>query len=44
MNMLMDRAKNVGVLDEVLEATDNRQAPFRLLLVKFLPYLPRSQI
>jgi hypothetical protein len=44
MNMLMARAKNVGVLDEVLEATDNRQAPIRFLLMKFLPFLPRSQI
>jgi hypothetical protein len=35
MNMLMDRAKNVGVLDEVLEATDNRQAPIRFSLMKF---------
>lgn len=26
INMLIDRAKLAGVLDEVLEATDNRQA------------------
>lgn len=44
MNMLMDRAKNIGVLDEVLEATDNRQAPICFLLMKVLPYLPRSQL
>lgn len=26
MNMLIDRAKNAGALNEVLEASDNRQA------------------
>ena len=30
--MLIDRAKLAGVLDEVLEATDNRQAHLQFLL------------
>ena len=36
VDMLIDRAKNAGVLHEVLEATDNRQAHSQFLLLEVL--------